>query len=83
MSGLKVENAKKCTLLVLLTPNILSIVFIPCNKAWIKGSGGKDTLFFTTDDEQKGHMGTSVKNIEITLLINTSSKLKKKVMRIK
>ena len=27
----------------------------------IKGSGGKDTLFYTTDDKQKGHMGTPVK----------------------
>ena len=35
--------------------NILGIVFIP----W-KGSGRKDTLFYTTDDKQKGHMGTPV-----------------------
>ena len=25
-----------------------------------KGSGRKDTLFYTTDDKQKGHMGTPV-----------------------
>ena len=42
----------------------------------IKGSGGKDTLFYTTDDKQKGHMGTPVKNISITLFINTSFNLK-------
>ena len=48
-----------------------------------QSSGGKDTLFYTTDDKQKGHMGAPVKNILITLLINTSSNLKEKVMRIK
>ena len=63
--------------------NFLSIVFIPCNGAYIKGSGGKDTLFYTTDDKQKGYMGTPVKNILIALLIETSSNLKEKVMRIK
>ena len=46
----------------------------------IKSSGGQDTLSYTTDDKQKG---TTVKNILITLLINTSSNLKEKVMRIK
>ena len=46
-------------------------------------SGGKDTLFYTTDDKQKGHMGAPVKNILITLLINTSSNLKEKVIRVK
>ena len=47
----------------------------------IKSSGGKDTLSFTTDDKQKG---TTVKNILlITLLINTSSNLKQKVIRVK
>ena len=49
----------------------------------IKDSGGKDTLSYTTDDKQKGHMGTTVKNILITLLINTSSNLKEKVIRVK
>ena len=58
-------------------------MFIPCNGAYIKGSCRKDILFYTTDDKQKGHMGTPVKNILITLLINTSSNLKEKVMRIK
>ena len=29
----------------------------------MKGSGRKDTLFYTTKEKQKGHMGTSVKNI--------------------
>ena len=48
-----------------------------------KRFGVKDTLFYTTDDKQKGHMGTPVKNILITLLINNSSNLKEKVMRIK
>ena len=46
----------------------------------IKSSGGKDTLSYTTDDKQKG---TTVKNILITLLINTSSNLKEKVIRVK
>ena len=46
-------------------------------------SGRKYTLFYTTDDRQKGYMGSPVKNILITLLINTSSNLKEKVMRIK
>ena len=36
-----------------------------------------------SDDMQKGHMVTSVKNILITLSINTSSNLKEKVMRMK
>ena len=27
----------------------------------IKGSGGKDILFYTTDDKQKGYMGTRLK----------------------
>ena len=58
-------------------------MFIPYNGTYIKGSGGKDTSFYTTDDKQKGYMGTPVKNILITLLINTSSNLKEKVMRIK
>ena len=49
----------------------------------MKGSVGKDTLLYSPDDKQKGHMGTPVKNILITLLINTSSNLKEKVMRIK
>ena len=49
----------------------------------MKGSGGKYTLFYTTDDKQKGHLGTPVKNILITLFIDTSSNLKEKVMRIK
>ena len=49
----------------------------------MKGSGGKDTLLYSPDDKQKGHMGTPVKNILITLLINTSSNLKEKVTRIK
>ena len=31
------------------------------------------TPYFITDDKQKGHMGNPVKNILITLLINTSS----------
>ena len=39
----------------------------------IKSSGGQDTLSYTTDDKQKG---TTVKNILITLLINTSSNFK-------
>ena len=43
----------------------------------------EDILFYTTDDKQKGYMGAPVKNILITLLINTSSNLKEKVMRIK
>ena len=46
----------------------------------IKSSGGQDTLSYTTDDKQKG---TTVKNILITLLINTSSNLKEKVIRVK
>ena len=41
-----------------------------------KDSGRKDTLFYITDDKQKGHMGNPVKNILITLLINTSSNAK-------
>ena len=40
----------------------------------------EDNLFYNTDDKQKGHMGTPVKNILITLLINSSSNLKEKVM---
>ena len=43
----------------------------------------KTSYFIKADDKQKGHMGTPVKNILITLLINTSSNLKEKVMRIK
>ena len=43
----------------------------------------KTSYFIPADDKQKGHMGTPVKNILITLLINTSSNLKEKVMRIK
>ena len=39
--------------------------------------------YHTTDDKQKYHMGTTVKNILITLLINTSSNLKEKVIRVK
>ena len=38
-------------------------MFIPCNGALTKGSGGEDTLFYTTDDEQKRSYGTPVKNI--------------------
>ena len=50
----------------------------------LKASGGKAPyLIYTTDDKQKGHMGTPVKNILKTLLIDTSSNLKEKVMRIK
>ena len=50
----------------------------------MKGSGEKDTLFYTTDGKQEGYMGTPVKKyILITLLINTNSNLKEKVMRIK
>ena len=49
----------------------------------IKNSGGKDTLSYTTDDKQKGHMATTVKNVLITLSINTSSNLKEKVIRVK
>ena len=63
-----------------LRTNFLSIVFILCDGAEIKGPGGKDTLFYTIDEKQKG---TSVKNISITLLINTCSNLKEKFMRIK
>ena len=55
-------------------------MFIPCDGAEIKGPGGKDTLFYTIDEKQKG---TSVKNISRTLLINTCSNLKEKFMRIK
>ena len=29
----------------------------------MKGSGEKDTLFYTTDGKQEGYMGTPVKNI--------------------
>ena len=59
------------------------MVFIPCNGTQTKDSGRKDTLFYITDDKQKGHMGNPVKNILKTLLINTSSNGKQKVMRIK
>ena len=38
-------------------------MFIPCNGALTKGSGGEGTLFYTTDDEQKRSYGTPVKNI--------------------
>ena len=56
-------------------------MFIPCNGAYIKGSCRKDILFYTTDDKQKGHIGTPVKNILITLLINTISNLKENTMK--
>ena len=46
------------------------------------------TLYFiplmtSKKGEKKGHMGAPVKNILITLLINTSSNLKEKVIRVK
>jgi len=43
----------------------------------------KVTLFYTTNDKQKGHMGTPDKNISTTLLISARLVLKEKVMRMK